>query len=241
MTVTAEQSTVEAGSAAGRKGRLASEAARYGVLRRLAPSLKHDMVVNLQAVAMMAEVMNAKLERGSPAPAEFQASISKLNRLARDAVLNCLKVAAWIQPVEDEGIRLPQGVDECLALVASNFNFRGFSVARDVAETGFEVSRAALRHLLTATLITLTDAASGPCEVRVKAEVAGDMAQITVRVTPRTGVEGLPFEPGYRLLEWADVQALAEAEGVELVRGPDQVQLRMPRAVATAPLQIAPL
>ena len=241
MSVTAEQSTAETGSTAGRKGRLGAESARYGVLRRLAPSLKHDMVVNLQAVAMMAEVLNARLERGSPAPAEFQASISKLNRLARDAVMNCLKVAAWIQPVEDEGIRLPQGVDECLALLASNFNFRGFSVSRDVAETDFEVSRVALRHLLTATLITLTDAAAGPCEVRVKAEVVGGMAQITVRVAPRPEVEGLPFEPSYRQLEWADVQALADAESVELVRSPDQVRLRMPRAVATAPLQIAPL
>lgn len=241
MSVTAEQSTTETGSTASRKARLSSEAARYGVLRRLAPSLKHDMVVNLQAVAMMAEVMNARLERGSPSPAEFQASISKLNRLARDAVMNCLKVAAWIQPVEDEGIRLPQGVDECLALLASSFNFRGFSVAREVAETDFEVSRVALRHLLTATLIALTDAAAGPCEVRVEAEIAGGMAQITVRAAPRADVEGLPFEPGYRQLEWADVQALADAEDVELVRSPGQVVFRMPRAVATAPLQIAPL
>ena len=242
MFVTAEQSASEAGGAGSRKGRVSAEAARYGVLRRLAPSLKHDMVVNLQAVAMMAEVLNARLERGSPSPSEFQASISKLNRLARDAVMNCLKVAAWIQPVEDEGIRLPQGVDECLALLASNFNFRGFTVGKEVAETDFEVSRVALRHLLTASLITLTDAAGGPCDVRVKAEVVSGFAEISVRVTPRPdNAEGLPFEPGYRQLEWADVQALATAESVELVRSTEQIAMRMPRAVATAPLQIAPL
>jgi hypothetical protein len=89
-----------------RRSRAGAEAARYGVLRRLAPALKHDMVVNLQAISMMAEVLNAKLERGSPAPAEFHASIAKLNRLARDAVANCLKVASWIEPGEDEGVRL---------------------------------------------------------------------------------------------------------------------------------------
>lgn len=241
MSVTVEHSPPEAGTAGSRRGRTSAEAARYGVLRRLAPSLKHDMVVNLQAVAMMAEVLNARLERGSPAPAEFQASISKLNRLAREAVMNCLKVAAWIQPVEDEGIRLHQGVEECLALLASNFNFRGFTVSKDVAETEFEVSRVALRHLLTAALITLTDAASGPCEVRVKAEVVAGFAEISVRVTPRKDAEGMPFEPGYRLLEWSDVQALAAIESVELVRGSDQIVMRMPRAITTAPLQIAPL
>jgi len=220
---------------------VSAEAARYGVLRRLAPALKHDMVVNLQAVAMMAEVLNARLERGQPAPADLQASISKLNRLAREAVLNCLKVAAWIQPVEDEGIRLNDGVEECLALLNSNFNFRGFMVGKELPETDFQVSRVALRHLLTASLITLTDAVAGPCEVRIKAEIVSGFAELSVRVTPRQDVEGLPFEPGYRQLEWADVQALANAEAVELVRGAEQIVMRMPRAIATAPLQIAPI
>ncbi len=240
MLVT-EQSPAESPAGSERRGRTSAEAARYGVLRRLAPSLKHDMVVNLQAVAMMAEVLNARLERGSPPPAEFQSSISKLNRLARDAVLNCLKVAAWIQPVEDEGIRLPQGIEECLALLASNFNFRGFTVAKEVPDTDFEISRVALRHLLTGALIALTDAAAGPCDVRVQAEVVSGVAEITVRVTARPAAEGLPFEPSYRQLEWADVQALAAAEGVELARNHDQVVIRMPRIIATAPLQIAPL
>jgi hypothetical protein len=37
------------------------------------------------------------------------------------------------------------------------------------------------------------------------------------------------------------VQALAAAESVELVRDADIITMRMPRAVATAPLQIAPV
>lgn len=226
---------------AGRRSRAGAEAARYGVLRRLAPALKHDMVVNLQAIAMMAEVLNARLERGGPAPADFQASMSKLNRLARDAVANCLRVASWIEPGEDEGVRLPEGVDDCLALLNSNFNFRGFVVVKEVSESSFQVSRVVLRNLLVASLITLTDAAGGPCEVRIKAEVVSGMAQVSVHISPREDeYEGLPFEPNYRQLEWSDVQALALAESVELIRGQDHIVMRIPRAVATAPLQIAP-
>ncbi len=225
----------------GRRSRAGAEAARYGVLRRLAPALKHDMVVNLQAIAMMAEVMNAKLERGGPVPAEVQASISKLNRLARDAVAGCLKVATWIEPGEDESVRVAEGVDECLALVSGNFNFRGFVVQREVSDNPFQVSRVVLRNLLVASLITLTDAAAGPCEVRVSAEISSGMAEIMVRISPRQDeFEGLPFEPTYRQLEWSDVQALALAESVELVRGQDHILMRIPRAVPMAPLQIAP-
>jgi C4-dicarboxylate-specific signal transduction histidine kinase len=227
---------------AARKPRTGAEAARYGVLRRLGPVLKHDMVVNLQAISMMAEVLNARIERGTPSPADFQANISKLNRLAREAVASCLKVAAWIEPGEEQGVRLGDGVDECLALLAGNFNFRGFTVVREVSDPDFQVWRIALRNLLVASLITQTDAASGACDVRVKAEVRNGVAEITVRVTPREDApDALVFEPSYRHLDWSDVQALAAAESVELVRTADQIVLRMQRAVATAPLQIAPV
>jgi C4-dicarboxylate-specific signal transduction histidine kinase len=227
---------------AARKPRAGAEAARYGVLRRLGPVLKHDMVVNLQAISMMAEVLNARIERSSPSPAEFQANISKLNRLARDAVASCLKVATWIEPGEEQGVRLSEGVDECLALLNGNFNFRGFTVSREVTDGEFQVWRIALRNLLVASLITLTDAASGPCDVRVKAQARDGFAEITVTVRPREEpVDAMAFEPGYRSLDWTDVQALAAAESVELVRAPDQIIMRLPRAVATAPLQIAPV
>lgn len=225
----------------GRRSRAGAESARYGVLRRLAPALKHDMVVNLQAIAMMAEVLNARLERGSP-PADFRASIAKLHRLARDAVTNCLKVASWLEPGEDEGVRLQEGVDDCLSLLSSNFTFRGFVVHKDVTDANFQVSRVVLRNLLVASLITLTDAAAGPCELHLQAEVKSGMAEIGIRISPRQDeFEGLPFEANYRQLEWSDVQALALAESVELVRGQDHILIRMPRAVATAPLQIAPV
>jgi hypothetical protein len=225
----------------GKRSRAGAEAARYGVLRRLGPALKHDMVVNLQAIAMMAEVMNAKLDRGSPNPEEFHASISKLNRLAREAVANCLDVAAWLVPGEDESVRLCEGIDECVRLLASNFNFRGFLVESDCADSTFQVSRVVLRNLLIASLITITDAAGGPCRVSVKGEVEGQSALVTVSTQPRDdGFEGLPYEPTYRLLDWADVQALALAENVDLIRGPAEITLRVPRHLATAPLQIAP-
>lgn len=229
------------GPSLGRRPRMGAEAARYGVLRRLAPALKHDMVVNLQAISMMAEVLSARLERGSPGAAEFQSSIAKLNRLARDAVMNCLKVAAWIEPGEDEGVRVKEGVEECLALLGTNFNFRGFTLATELPDTDFQVWRTTLRNLLVASLIALTDAAPGPSEVRIKAEILNGFAEISVRVTPRTEKsDALPIGPSYRQLDWSDVQALATAESVELVRGPDQIVMRVPRAVATAPLRIAP-
>jgi hypothetical protein len=227
---------------AARRPRAGAEAARYSVLRRLAPALKHDMVVNLQAVTMMAEVLNARLERGSSTPADFHNSVSKINRLAREAVLTCLAVTAWIEPDEEQGIRLREGVDECVALLAGSLNFRGFTITNDVPAVEFEVSREALRNLLSASLITLTDAAPGPSDVLVEAEVSSGFAVVSVRsVLRECAADGLAGDLAYRQLEWSDVQALAMAESVELFRTNDQIVMRMPRVVATTPLRIVPL
>lgn len=238
----AAQVTTSGSAAATRRPRSGAEAARYSVLRRLAPALKHDMVVNLQAVAMMAEVLNARLERGLSNPNELQKSVSKINRLAREAVMTCLDVAAWIEPGEDEGIRLREGVDECVGLLAGNFNFRGFGISNEVPDVDFEVSREALRNLLSGCLITLTDAAPSQADVLVKAEVSAGFAVVTVRCDAKeSDLEAMPFAVSYRPLDWADVQALAVAESVELFRTADQIVMRIPRAVASTPLQIVPV
>ena len=241
MALAAQVSSTSTGQPA-RRPRSSAEAARYSVLRRLAPALKHDMVVNLQAVAMMAEVLNARLERGLSNPTEFQKSVSKINRLARDAVMTCLDVAAWIESGEDEGIRLRGGVEECVGLLAGNFNFRGFTISNEVPDADFEVSREAVRNLLCASLITLTDATTAPADVLIKAEVSAGFAVLTVRCEAReSDPDALPFSVSYRQLDWSDVQALAIEESVELFRTADQIVMRLPRAVATTALQIVPV
>lgn len=223
-----------------------ANSARHTVLRRLAPALKHDMVVNLQAVAMMAEMLNARIERGSVAAADLQSNISKLNRLAREAVASCLKVTSWIEASGDEAIELHQGVEECVRLLAASFNFRGFALSSEVAETGFEVRRDALRCLLAASLLALADTAAAACELVVEGEVEAGEALLTVRCRPRELPPGAPIPPASDaqprpLVEWDEVRALAQAEAVALERGDGVVRMRLPRAVVTSPLQMAPV
>lgn len=219
-----------------------AEAARYAVLRRLGPALKHDMVVNLQAVAMMTEVLGAKLERGVPSQSELQNSMARIHRLAREAVANCLRVVGWLEPAEDESIGVREGVDECLALVRSNFNFRGFVLRTELPANDFDVSRVLLRHLLLASLLHLTDEAPAGGEVSVHAEIAGGMVRLALQLQPGRGdTEAMPFEPPYRQVLWSDVQALADADGAQLRREDDRILIRLPRMVATGPVGIAPL
>ena len=42
-------------------------------------------------------------------------------------------------------------------------------------------------------------------------------------------------------IEWSEVEALAAAEGASVRMGPGRVTIRLPRAVVTSPLQMAPV
>ena len=222
-------------------------AARQTVLQRIAPALKHDMVVHLQAVAMMAEMLNTRVERGAASPDDLQAGISKLNRLAREAVASCLKATSWIDAPGDDSVPLRQGVHECIDLLTATFNFRGFTLSDRVAEDGaFEVNRNALRHLLVAALLAMADGARAPCELVVVGRIEGSHALLRLHRAPREhppqGALPAASEAGARpALDWAEVQALAAMEGVELACNGGTVHMRLPRAVVTSPLQMAPV
>ena len=228
------------------RARSMANAARQTVLRRIAPALKHDMVVHLQAVAMMAEMLNARVDRGSVSIADLQSNISKLNRLAREAVMGCVKVTSWIDAGDEESVALHQGIAECVGLLSASFNFRGFAIANEVSATEFEVCRHAVRNLLAASLITLADSAPSACEFVVEADTSSGSAVVTVSSRPRQQQPQVPIPPatdgGPRpVLDWTEVQALATVEDAEITRTDESITLKLPRAVVTSPLQMAPV
>ncbi|HVZ45084.1 MAG TPA: hypothetical protein VHA82_14835 [Ramlibacter sp.] len=223
-----------------------ANAAEQAVLRRVAPALKHDMVVHLQAAAMLAEMLNARVERGLLNPQDLQANLGKLNRLAREAVAGCLKVINWIDCPPEESVAVHEGVRECAGLLAASFNFRGFTIVDDVASTEFEVGRRALRHLLAASLLTLADEARDTGELVIESEIGASHAVVSVRwqARPRDPDSTIPPASGTaprQLVDWSEVQALAAAEGTEVTRTPERIAIRLPRAVVTSPLQMAPV
>src|SRR5436190_15708158 len=78
-----------------------AEAARYALLRRLAPSMRHHLVVNLQPIGMIYEIMDRRLKAPQPDLAEVHQSAHKINGFARAALDSCLDVVSWLAPEED--------------------------------------------------------------------------------------------------------------------------------------------
>src|SRR5512141_2835863 len=98
------QSVQDAASPQSAAVRLA-EAARYTLLRRLAPSMRHHLVVNLQPIGMIYEVMDRRLRAPEPDLASVHDSAHKINGFARAALDSCLDVVTWLAP--DQSVTTP--------------------------------------------------------------------------------------------------------------------------------------
>jgi len=219
-----------------------ARAARHDILRRLAPPLRHDMVVPLQSLGMVAEALSARLERGTISQDDLQSMVSKLNRLSRQAVATCVDVSTWMQPSEDDGVSLNEGINECVRLLSTSLNFRGLDLRTELSDGDFDVSRFALRFLLPGAIFTLVDAAVAPGEIVVRTESSSTHAVVAVEYQALPdGVFTQIHESGEAPLSWLEVQGLAATEGVQLIRNGNTIILRMPRAVVTTPLKMVPV
>ena len=191
------------------------ESARYALLRRLAYAMRHHMVVHLQPIGMIIEVLERRLESPAPDIAQVRESMAKVNTHARAAVQSSLDVVTWLAPEDGKLIAFDAGVQECVDLLRSHLTFRGFALRSEVAAVPVEVSHAALRGVLPAVLLALTDHASSPAAVHLHAGLAATQVALTVEVRPSGGTPGFSGDPHYRLLDWDDVAAIAGAEGVD--------------------------
>jgi hypothetical protein len=201
------------------------EAARYALLRRLAFAMRHHMVVHLQPIGMITEVMDRRLKAAEPDLAQVQESMGRINGFSKAAVQSCLDVVSWLAPDGKATIALDAGVAECMALLRSSMAFRGFTVREEVGAGETMLARAALRSVLPAALLTLTDGATAPAVVLVKAQPTAWGAELSLAVEPTEGSPGFAGDAPYRILGWDEVQAIAQAEGVELRREGERVDL----------------
>lgn len=208
-----------------------AEAARYALLRRLAPSMRHHLVVNLQPIGMVYEVLDRRLRAPQPNLAEVHDSAQKINGFARSALGSALDVVTWLAPEEDATTNVAEGVRECLGLVATSFTFRGYALRNEVPAVAGEVPRAAMRSVLTSALIHLADENAAPAEIHLSNQEGAAGLTLVLSLRPTDGEQGFSTAPAYRSLTWDDVQALADADGVAISReGTQLLRLTLPWA-----------
>jgi hypothetical protein len=189
-------------------------------------------VVHLQPIGMITEVVERRLRSPVPDLVRVHESMNRINGFSKSAVQSCLDVVSWLAPEDGALIALDAGVQECVALLRSNFNFRGFTIRDELGSAPAMVARAGLRNVLPAGLLALTDRASSPADVVVSAELRPDHAVLSIDLRANDGSAGFAGDAPYRLLEWREVQALAQADGIGFEREGEQLRLTLPFAAA---------
>lgn len=205
-----------------------AEAARYALMRRLAPSMRHHLVVNLQPIGMIYEVMDRRLRATEPDLAHVQDSANKINAFARAALASSTDVVGWLAPDETIGIAVEDAVRECAGMLATSLSFRGYALRNEVALLPGQVRRSVVRSLLTGVLLHVTDHLEPPAALVVTAQAQPEGVSIGIAVRPSDGDKGFSAEAGYRKLEWRDLEAMAAAEGAGLARVDDGLAIQLP-------------
>jgi hypothetical protein len=212
----------------------AAEAARYALLRRLAPSFRHHLVVNLQPIGMIYEVMDRRLRASAPDLAHVQDSANKINGFAKAALNSCVDVVGWLAPDEAATVTVHEAVRECAALLATSLSFRGYALRNHVPELPGVVGRTGVRTLLAASLLHCADHLPAPADLVLGATAEPDAARLSVELSANDGDNSFRGEANYRPLGWEDLEALAAAEGVQVAREGTRIELRLPWAAQPA-------
>ena len=202
------------------------EAARYVVLRRLSPSLRHHLVRPLQPITLIYGVMSHKLATAEPDLQALRSQADKINEFAKDALAECIDMVTWLAPEPGVLTELGTGVMECVGLLATTLHFCGFRLVNEVGTPAVQLRRNALRMVLIAALLEVTDTLAECATLTLSATVSKDEVTVSVQVSLTDEGRVERYDDGYRKLVWGDVQALAASEDVSLSRKDGRVTMR---------------
>ena len=191
------------------------ESARYAVLRRLTPCLRHEMVKFLQPISMIYEIIHHRRSAAEPDLQTLSGNADKMSSYARLALQQCHEVSTWMAPDADATISVGNGLRECVELMRAGLGFRGYQLVNEVGNIDFHVMRDALRMVLTSAFMAATDALRHPAKLCLSVEACNE-THITIALTVQASEGGHTesYDDGYRRIGWRDVEALATAEDV---------------------------
>ena len=86
---------------------------------------------------------------------------------------------------------MPAAIHECTGLLATSLGFRGYALRNEAGELPGLVRRAAIRNLLSATLLHCTDDRQAPADLVLDSAHEKEGALVTVAVRPTPAGQGI--------------------------------------------------
>jgi hypothetical protein len=205
---------------------LPADAARYAVLRRLAPALRHKLLGELHPIGMIADLTARRLQADAPDLDNLRNNIVKIKGQTQSAAASCSGLMSWVAPDPAASIAIGAGVAECIVLVTPELGMRGIDIVPNLHTGETLVARSALREVLVAAIFASTDPLTQPADLLLSDRLTGPQLELCLEVNSADrSVETIEREP-FRTIGWDDVAALAAANKVEIIQAPRRVALR---------------
>jgi C4-dicarboxylate-specific signal transduction histidine kinase len=192
------------------------DAARFALLRRLAPSLRHRLIGAQHPVTLLAELAARRLATEPPDLVSARDAVAKIQAQARLAAISSIATLAWITGEESPSVGMKEGVEACVALVRTDSEMRGTGIDSRLGDIGAAVATGALRTVFTASLIAAVDAVPRPARIELYAAQDGDGVEVRVETVSLQESESPVFAGDERPVTLEDVEVLAESEGVDV-------------------------
>lgn len=219
-----------------------AEAARYALLRRLAPAMRHDMASGFQPVMMLATIVEKRLLAATPDLPTLVKCSHEMRALAIAATHSSLDLIGWMGHDKGACVGLGQGIRDALHFLATELSFKGFKFENQTEGVTTEVGRDHLRGIFVVALLALTDAVTVASTTNILLTAARDGHDmlVTISLTDAGATLGAiaPHEEfliglaAYRNIDWDDVQAIADADGLSVIHESGCVMLRLPISTA---------
>lgn len=209
------------------------EAARYALLMRIAPALRHGLLGQMQAIHFLTEIA-VRQQRAGKSPEQLGESIGKMPQQATVALDRCNRLTRWLKADTDEIASLASIMEEARELVDVEFSLHNRRVVVEPCDPALLGPRTATLEALVGSLLALADQTKDVGEFRLVATALGEGSVVNVATHLAPG--GDPEGPqSYRNITWPDVTALARARGVTVDLTATGVQLCLPARSAMAP------
>ena len=189
------------------------------------------MAGGLQPISMIAAMLEKRLLSPSPDLSVIARNAAAMNTLAREAAASCMGLMTWLAPKDNALVPVNSGIADAIGLITTDLSFRGFTLVNETKDADIFVSCNALRNVLMASLITLTDKFEAPADVVLTSKLLADgvTALINIQLVKTAGeLMTSGSISAYRQLDWADVAALAQAEAVGVANTDSTAQVRLP-------------
>lgn len=192
------------------------EAARYAVMRRLAPTLRHHMAGEFQPLTILAALVERSLKTGALDKAtEHSLSLGQQSRLASQ---RCAALLDWAALTASAPSPASRALQDCTRLMGAVLRLRGFDLTLHAHELSVSLGPGLWRGLLPAALLYLSDQARAPGHLHLRLQEEAARVLITIRIELAPQPAALREAPE-RPIRWDDVCALARSErcGVQVL------------------------